>query len=264
MKSMPTVAKLFVASALAALMAAPSAFAQAPDTQVKQPDACASQAGSIETKTFILANTSGNSRISLDGSEILGTLRHVLCPLDKVELVNGQNTFVIQAPPADLVLAKRLIEELDRPKKTYRLTYTITELDSGKSIGTQHYSMVLVTGQRTTMKQGDKIPVATGSYSPSGSTASAAETQFTYLDVGMNFDATLEELANDVRLQSKVEQSSVGPSNTIAGVQEPVVRQTVLEGTSFLTVGKPVMLGSIDVPNSTHHFDIAVVMDQVK
>jgi hypothetical protein len=47
------------------------------------------------------------------------------------------------------------------------------------------------------------------------------------------------------------------------GAQEPVVRQTVLEGTSFLTPGKPLVLGSLDIPGSARHLDVEVVMEQV-
>jgi hypothetical protein len=122
--------------------------------------------------------------------------------------------------------------------------------------------MVLVSGQRTTMKQGSKIPVATGTVSENGSPST--QTQFTYLDIGLNFDATLDESVNGVRLRSKAEQSSLGADKTIAGVTEPVVRQTVLEGTSILTPGKPLILGSLDIPDSTRRLDIEVVMDVVK
>ncbi len=67
-----------------------------------------------------------------------------------------------------------------------------------------------------------------------------------------------------VRLRSKVEDSSLDQPVTIAGVTEPVVRQSVLDGTSVLTLDKPFMLGTIDVPNTTRHVDIAVVVEQVK
>ena len=56
---------------------------------------------------------------------------------------------------------------LDIPHKTYRVTYTITELDADKTIGTEHFSMVVDRrSAHTTVKEGNKIPVATGSYSP--------------------------------------------------------------------------------------------------
>jgi hypothetical protein len=50
------------------------------------------------------------------------------------------------------------------------------------------------------------------------------------------------------------ERSGVGP-------QDPIVRQTALEGTSFLTPGKPVILGSLDIPGSTRHLDVDVMME---
>ena len=263
MNPTPTLAKLLFASTLAFAIATPIAAAQATDTSGKQPDHCQTQAGPATTQTFYLTAVSQNQ----DVINIMEAVRFMLCPSDKVFEVTGQSAILVQAPPDQLALAQKLITELDRPSKTYRLTYTVTELDAGKNIGTQHFSMVVVTGQHTSMKEGDKVPVATGSYSNGEGTNPASagvQTQFTYLDVGMNFDATIDESANGVRLQSKVEQSSVGPSNTIAGVQEPVVRQSVLQGASFLSLGKPVMLGSIDVPNSTRHLDIAVVLDQLK
>jgi hypothetical protein len=67
-----------------------------------------------------------------------------------------------------------------------------------------------------------------------------------------------------VQLKSKVEESSLDQPVTISGVTEPVIRQSVLDGTSSLTLDKPAMLGTIDVPSSTHHIDIAAVVEQVK
>jgi len=125
--------------------------------------------------------------------------------------------------------------------------------------------MIVVTGQRATLKQGSKIPVLTGSYNNGSATAAAGvQTQFTYLDVGMNFAATLDEIDHGARLNSKVEQSSVGEEKAIADAQEPVIRQTVIESTSFLSLGKPLMLGSVDIPGTTRHMDIEVVMEQVQ
>jgi hypothetical protein len=49
----------------------------------------------------------------------------------------------------------------------------------------------------------------------------------------------------------------------VLGGQDAVIRQTVLEGTSFLNPGKAMMLGSVDVPGSTRHLDVEVLMEQV-
>ena len=42
-------------------------------------------------------------------------------------------------------------------------------MDGGKRIGTQHFAMIVVTGQRTVLKQGSKVPIVTGSYNAGSS-----------------------------------------------------------------------------------------------
>lgn len=261
----PTLAKALFASALIGALAAPCALAQTPEP-AKQPSPCQASPATFETRVFDLANVRSNSNFLFGGTgfrgadEIQAALRNVLCPEDKIYTLSGQSAILVQAAPEQMVLAEKLISQLDRPHKAYRLTYTMTELDGEKTVSTQHFSMIVVDGQHTSMKEGSKIPVATGEIGKGND----VQTQFTYLDVGMNFDSQVDEVARGVQLQSKVEQSSLGEPSTIAGVQEPVVRQTVVLGTSLLTLGKPSMLGSVDVPNSTHHFDIAVVADELK
>ena len=210
-----------------------------------------------ETKIVVLNNVSAQN----DANEILVAVRNMVDPSTKIYLLASQNAIVLHTYPQDLARIETLIHELDRPHKLYRLTYTIATMEDGKSIGTQHYSMVASEGQRTMLKEGDKVPVATGSFSTDNA---ASQTQFTYLDVGMNFDATVTSLANGVSLKSKVEQSSIGPTNTIAGVAEPVVRQSVLETTAVAPLSKPIMLGSIDIPNSNRRLDIDILVEPVK
>ncbi len=207
-----------------------------------------------QVKTFYLTNTfQAQEAIELDTA-----LRNMLAPENKIYLVTSQNAIVVSGTPQQLEVAKKLIDELDRPKKLYRLTYTVTELDGANRIGTQHFAVVVAGGQRTTLKQGSKVPIVTGNFT---SASNSSESQFTYLDVGLNFDATLEEFVNGVRLRSKVERSSVAESTM--GPKDPMIRQTVLEGTSLLSVSKPLILGSLDIPETTRHLDVEVVMDIV-
>lgn len=205
-------------------------------------------------KVFHLANVAQVA----EASHITTALRNMLNPKDRVYLVEDTFDVAVAAPPDELVLAGRLIAELDQPKRTYRLVYTIAESDAGKRVGIQHFSMVVVTGQRVQLKQGDKIPVATGSFSTE---EKATQTQFTYLDIGVNLDATIDQFGNGLRLRTKVEQSGGSEPVTIANVQEPVIRQSVLEGTSVIIPGKPLTLGGIDIAGSTRHIDIEVVAE---
>jgi len=208
-------------------------------------------------QTFFLTNATSTN----DGNEIVTAIRLMMPPDTKVDLTPGQNAISVSGTPEEIAAAQKLIGELDRPKKSYRLTFTITESDGGKKIGVQHTAMVVAAGQRTTMKNGSKVPVATGSYNTAGATS---QTQFTYLDVGINIDATLNEVAGGAQLKAKVEQSSIGEDKLIAGIQEPVVRQSVMEGVALLQLGKPEVLGALDITGSTRHLDIEVVMEPVK
>jgi hypothetical protein len=127
--------------------------------------------------------------------------------------------------------------------------------------------MVVASGQKTTLKQGSRVPIATGSYSAGGANGInpgiGIQTQFTYVDVSTNFEATLDEYANGARLRTLVDQSAAVAPEKDATVQQPVIRHSTLEGASFLTLGKPLMIGSLDIPGSTQRLDVEVVMTQL-
>jgi hypothetical protein len=140
-------------------------------------------------------------------------------------------------------------------QKTYRLTYTLTEMDGGKHLGTQHFAMTVnpEVGNEE-LKMGSRVPIPIGS---------GVSTQFQYIDVGLNISARINEFANGVQVHTTVEQSSaVDPPNT--DLHQPVIRQARLQNTALLTQGKPVVLGSLDVPGSTRHLDVEVVLEVVR
>ncbi|HUZ96554.1 MAG TPA: secretin N-terminal domain-containing protein [Edaphobacter sp.] len=228
------------------------------------PASAAAKPSDESVRTFYL-NTfnryDNNFGMANDVNEIATALRNTLTPSAHIMLVPGQNAIIIRSTPDDMAIAEKIIKDLDRPKKAYRLTYTITEMDGGKSIGTQHLSMVVISGERTQLKQGSRTPIVTGSYDGG---KSGAQTQVTYIDTGLNFDVLLDESADAIRLRSKVEQSSVADQVSGVGPQDPIIRQTVLQGTSFLTADKPLVLGSLDIPGSTRRLDVAVEMEPIK
>lgn len=207
-------------------------------------------------RTYHLRGGSAN-----DGNELLTGLRQMLDPLCKLYLVPSQNAILLRCNQEQLVLADEVLHEINTPRQNYRLTYSVVESEGGRRIGVQHFAMTMIENVRTTLKDGSRVPVATGSYNTTGATA---QTQFTYLDVGLNFDATLSPGVGGLRLNSKVEQSASGEEKTIAGVTEPIIRQAVLEGSATLQVGKPVMLGSLDVAASARHLDIEVLLEAIK
>ena len=212
----------------------------------------------LTVQTFYLTNASQQS----DANEEVTALRNLLPSDDKVYLVANQNAVTVRATADDIALVQKLLTDLDRPRKSYRLTYTVSEKDGGKLVRTEQYAMVVTSGQTTTLKQGSKVPLVTGSYSAGASdkTPAGVQTQMTYIDVGMNFDATLIGMGDNAMLKSSVEQSSIAPETSGVGPQDPIVRQTSLKGVALLAPGKPQVLGSLDIPGSTTHLDIEVLM----
>jgi type II secretory pathway component GspD/PulD (secretin) len=193
-----------------------------------------------------------------DANELMTDLRNML-PKAKLYYVPSQSAFSIRASAEDLALAQKILADLDKTKKIYRLTYTLTEKDGGKTIGVQHFSIIVASGSKTDFKQGSRVPISVATNAAPGSNA-----EITYIDIGQEIEASLDGYLDGVRLRTKVVQSSVAEDKSGVGTQDPVIRQTTLEGTSTLVQGKPLVLGSLDVPGSTRHQEVEVVSELVR
>ena len=194
-----------------------------------------------------------------DAIELMNDLRNML-PNAKVYYVQAQSAISIRASAEDLALAQKILADLDKTKKIYRLTYTMTEREGGKPIGVQHFSIIVASGSRTDFKQGSRVPILTAATNP----AASSNTEVTYIDIGQEIEASLDGYLDGVRLRTKVVQSSIAEDKSGVGTQDPVIRQTTLEGTSTLVQGKPLVLGSLDVPGSTRHQEVEVVSELVR
>jgi general secretion pathway protein D len=86
-----------------------------------------------------------------------------------------------------------------------------------------------IDSQKATLKIGDRQPTATGSYSSGTGTASVnalVNTQFTYIDVGVNVDLTPRVHDNgDVSMHVELEISNVNGHVTLGGIDEPIIGQ---------------------------------------
>jgi general secretion pathway protein D len=104
-------------------------------------------------------------------------------------------------------------------------------------------------GQRAQLKIGQRIPIATGSFSSGASTAivsSLVNTQFTYIDIGVNIDMTpTVHQDREVTLKLKLEISNHASDVTISGVTQPVIGQRTVEQVIQLKEGEPSILAGI-------------------
>jgi general secretion pathway protein D len=105
-----------------------------------------------------------------------------------------------------------------------------------------------VDGQAAKLKIGDRVPVATGSYSSGSTTSTSAlvQTQYQYIDVGVNVDVTPRiHLNREISLKVAVEVSSVTGYSTIGSLQEPIISQRRIEHDVRLKEGEVSILGGL-------------------
>lgn len=226
-------------------------FAAGARAQAQPKDSGPTEMRSPQTyQTLYLTNPVQES----DAREIITDLRNML-PAAKIYYVPSQNAISIFGTAGDVQLAKQILSDVDRTKKAYRLTYTITDTDNGQTLGTRHVDLVVASGGEADLKQGTRVPIVTGKFDTGSSNAN---TQVQYQDVGLRIDATLSGTPDDLRLRTRIEQSSLADEKYGLGVQDPVIRQTSLNATSILAQGKSSLLGSLDIPGGTRHMEIEV------
>jgi type II secretory pathway component GspD/PulD (secretin) len=196
-----------------------------------------------------------------DANEILTAARNIADPMDKLYLVASENVIVVGTYPQEADRIETLVHTLDVARKSCRLTFTLIDTEAGQRVGVSHYTVLATDGQRTSTKQGSKIPVATSSSNPADG---MKQENYTYLDIGMNFDVTPASYDGGVALRMKVEQSSVAETHTSLGDRDPIIRQTVYEGAPMIPYGKSVSVGGFDLPNSAHHLEIEVLAEPLK
>ena len=275
----------------------------------------------LAVQTFYLTNASQQN----DANEILTAIRNLLDPSVKIYLVPSQNAIVMRATPDQLLLAQKLLGDLDRARsevvvdvailsvnrdkvrnlgitlpQSFGLTPTTTSTSSttpstatgstGTTSGTatttsnltlnnlanlnannfavsvtggtvnalltdadtrilQNPRIRATDGQKASLKIGTRVPIATGSYNAGVSTGIASigvQTQFTYIDVGVNIDMTpTVHYDRQITLKMKVDVSQVQNNVTISNVTEPVIGQNVAEQTIQLREGEPSILAGI-------------------
>ena len=122
----------------------------------------------------------------------------------------------------------------------------------------QNPEIRIVDGQQARLKIGDRVPVATGSFqagvgigavgggAAGGIVNPLVNTQFQYIDVGVNVDVTPHIHPNhEISLKVSVEVSSVTGTATIGGISQPIISQRKIEHDIRLQEGEINILGGL-------------------
>jgi general secretion pathway protein D len=263
-------------------------------------------------KTLYVSNTVQPQELT----EIVTGLRQLL-DLKRITQLNSQNAIIVRDTPDKLLLAEKMIRDIDKAKPEVVVQVEVLEArtdrlrdlgilpgqsasvainpntttsgstpstNSGTTLNQlrhltgnnvvftlptatanfllsdtstkilQNPEVRSVDGQTAKLKIGDRIPVATGSFSSglglaagtAGGISPLVNTQFTYLDVGVNIDLTPRVHPNrDVSLKLKVEVSAHTNDVSIGGITQPVISQRVIEHDIRLKEGEVSILAGL-------------------
>ena len=125
-------------------------------------------------------------------------------------------------------------------------TYLMSDSDT-KLI--QNPEIRALDNEKATLKIGDRVPVATGSFGSAaggGGVSALVNTQFQYLDVGVNIDITPHiHSEHEVTLKMSLEVSSVSGTQNIGGISQPIIGQRRIEHETRLRDGEVNLVGGI-------------------
>ena len=108
-------------------------------------------------------------------------------------------------------------------------------------------------GEKATLKIGERVPVATGSFQTGGVGVSAAatisplvNTQYQYIDVGVDVDVTPRVHPDgDVSMKLSIEVSSITGTSNIGGINQPIIGSKKIEHDIRLKDGEVNVLGGL-------------------
>jgi hypothetical protein len=160
-------------------------------------------------------------------------------------LVSFGRTAFAQDPPN----AQEQAKAPDAAAHFYHLDFVVQEMGAdGKPTNSRTYTSTVSTGPRdrgASIRTGSRIPVPTGASSANESQA-LVNTQFQYVDVGVNIDArNAREAGRQLSLDLNADISSIAPTMD-PRVRQPVIRQNKWQASVLIPIGKPTIVFTSD------------------
>ena len=158
--------------------------------------------------------------------------------------------------------------EPQEPGHAYRADFVISEMEDGKKINARQYALNLNAGESNQLKVGTRVPVE------------VKQSEIQYLDVGTSVWCRLRDrsngqptehglrelawLGNDVMLNLSAEISNFAVPDQQGQTMRPAIRQMKIESSTIAVVGKQMVVGIVDDPNSKRQFQLEVMVTRLK
>ena len=143
--------------------------------------------------------------------------------------------------------------EREKPVHAYRLDFSVNELEDGKKLNSRQYSLNLNADDANEIKIGTRVPVESG------------HEQFQYMDVGTSIWCRIGERADGIPMSVRADISNFAiPEQGTGHESHPVVRQFKINASTLALPGKPMVVGSVDDPNSKRQFQLEVTVTKLR
>jgi hypothetical protein len=163
-----------------------------------------------------------------------------------------------------------------RPQEDSRflkLEFVVREVDeNGKVLSTRSYSSSAHAGDesRHSIRTGSRVPVATGSSVIPGGTPGAIQTQFQYMEAGVNIDFQRPEMVQNqlsmivtCEISSFMSAADAQPGTT-AVPNQPIIRQNKWDANVLIPLNKPTILFSSDDVATRHKMQLELTASLMK
>jgi hypothetical protein len=145
------------------------------------------------------------------------------------------------------------------PAHFYHLDFVIQETGAdGKPTNSRTYTATVSTDSRdhgTSIRTNSRIPIPISSSSEG---QALVNTQFQYVDVGVNIDAhNAREIGRQLSLDLVADVSSVAPTTDVR-IHQPVIRQNKWQASVLITIGKAVVVFTSDSLDSKGSMQVVV------
>ena len=158
----------------------------------------------------------------------------------------------VQSKPAAEARAAPKSSEEGRAVHAYRVDFSLNEMEDGKKINTRQYALFVNSDDSNELKIGTKVPVDVN------------KGQFEYIDVGTNIWARIGEHSDGIALSVRVENSNFAAPNPDSTPGRPEIRQLQIKASTVAQLGKPMVVGSVDDPNSKRQFQLEVTVTKLR
>jgi hypothetical protein len=173
---------------------------------------------------------------------VVGALILILMAGGITRKASAQDSSTSKAPP-----------QAEKAVNAYHLDFTVNEFEDGKKINTRQHSMNLNAEDAAETKIGTRVPVE------------SKQGEFTYLDVGTSiWCRSLGERSNGLPISVRAEISNFAMPDQQTQTAHPILRQLSIQASTVAQLGKSMVVGSVDDPNSKRQFQLEVTVTRLR